>query len=369
MNSLKKETCFQKLHKYQAFDTKDDWPQELKEHLDESDSVGLHGRKESELALSALGAIINYLSDNLIDEYVLNMKQFTNVKPIDLERSLGADSIAENLPPGSNMILDNKTLSNLDIPSLFKVVNKTVTAMGKRLLKQWTFLPLLRTKDIADRQAAVRFFESNTGMVEVFRDNLKGLPDLERLVASVARSGVKLSSDHPEQRAIYYTQDFSSARKIKKLLQCLDGFVRIKQFFEAVQDDLAASEAKLIKNLIPVDVLAELSERLTFFKKAFNRKQAEETGKIIPKEGVDDDYDRVCEDKRQLENDLEKYLNEQKRHFGSRDVKYFGKPPNHYQIEVPEAFAKKADSRYTVSSNRKGFKRYTTEETKNFVTR
>ena len=74
-----------------------------------------------------------------------------------------------------------------------------------------------------------------------------------------------------------------------------------------------------------------IEKELEFFSKAFNRKVALEQGKILPLKGVDEAYDRSQEMKAELENDLNRYLREQKRHFGT-DVKYWGSGNNMYQV-------------------------------------
>ena len=65
---------------------------------------------------------------------------------------------------------------------------------------------------------------------------------------------------------------------------------------------------------------------------------------------------RTAEDRKELEQDVDDYLTEQKRFFGS-DVKYFGTGNNMYQLEVRDEVAnKKVNSKYTLSSQKKGYK-------------
>ena len=105
-----------------------------------------------------------------------------------------------------------------------------------------------------------------------------------------------------------------------------------------------------------LDQFPDMTEPLKFFKEAYDPKVAESTGKILPKKGVDKDYDQAKKDRKELEQDLEDYLTEQKRFFGS-DVKYFGTGNNMYQLEVRDEVAnKKVNSKYTLSSQKKGFK-------------
>ena len=60
--------------------------------------------------------------------------------------------------------------------------------------------------------------------------------------------------------------------------------------------------------------------------------------------------------------DLDDYLRDQKRVFGNSQIKYFGTGNNMYQLEIPENLAKNLEKSYTLSSNKKGFKRFTTTE-------
>lgn len=95
---------------------------------------------------------------------------------------------------------------------------------------------------------------------------------------------------------------------------------------------------------------------------------------------------------RGIEKELNKYLKEQCAHFGCKvsrrsfhyllrimfislqihvliQVNYFGSDKKRYQLEVPESAIKRANSKYELVGQRKGFKRYVTEETKvNFYT-
>ena len=65
--------------------------------------------------------------------------QIVNVNPIDVERKICGAEV--DVPPGSMMILDSKTLRNLDLiggkagQSMFAVLDKTQTPMGKNFLQ------------------------------------------------------------------------------------------------------------------------------------------------------------------------------------------------------------------------------------------
>lgn len=56
---------------------------------------------------------------------------------------------------------------------------------------------------------------------------------------------------------------------------------------------------------------------------AFNHTAAEKEGKIIPKKGVDNDYDEAENAIDEINKELERYLKEQCKYFGCQ-VNYFG---------------------------------------------
>ena len=293
--------------------------------------------------------------------------------PLDIQRKFD-DS---NCGP-TKMILDNKTLKNLDVipdgersesgvATLFSVVDKTLTPIGKRLLRQWLCLPLVKIEDILIRQETIKYFEENIGIVQKLSSAIKGTPDLEKLVSSIHVSGIKLPSDHPEQRAIYYEQATNAKKKVSKLTLALESFGKLQTLFK---DELTNNvEGEDVFKRTILEPFPDMNEPLQFFKEAFDAKVAESTGKIVPKKGVDKDYDQAKKDRKELEQDLDDYLTEQKRFFGS-DVKYFGSGNNMYQLEVRDDVAnKKVNSKYTLSSQKKGFKRFTTSSTLDFLAR
>ena len=118
-----------------------------------------------------------------------------------------------------------------------------------------------------------------------------------------------------------------------------------------------------------LDEFPHISPILDFFKDAFNHSDAVESGKIIPKKGVDEDYDRVVREKEELQEDTHNYLRQQGQVFRTSKLKYFGAGNNKFQIEVPDEYCGKVSSDYTLSSKRKGFQRFVTEETKEFLAR
>jgi len=91
-----------------------------------------------------------------------------------------------------------------------------------------TCMPLLRIDEIEDRQKCLRFLNDRPKLIEEIRGALKGLPDIEKLMAAIHTAGVRLTN-HPECRAVYYEQAANAKSKISRLVSCLEGLTTINQ--------------------------------------------------------------------------------------------------------------------------------------------
>jgi DNA mismatch repair protein MutS len=73
-------------------------------------------------------------------------------------------------------------------PTLWSVVGRCRTAMGRRLLRRWLESPLTQVTPILARQAAVAAFVASPDLAEALAALLRDLPDLERIAARSAQS-------------------------------------------------------------------------------------------------------------------------------------------------------------------------------------
>ena len=86
--------------------------------MDESDNLGLTAKKGSEMAISALGAIMHCLRDSLVDHFIMDQKKFKNFEPPHSDTVTKLAIEEQNVGPvGKSMILDSKTLKNLNVLS------------------------------------------------------------------------------------------------------------------------------------------------------------------------------------------------------------------------------------------------------------
>ena len=102
------------------------------------------------------------------------------------------------------MQLDETTIRNLELlypmqangsssATLFAVLNKCMTSMGKRLLRSYIVNPLVNTQILEDRLDSVEFFFTNVPALDTVRTALKEVYDIERIAGKIG-----LSTAHPK---------------------------------------------------------------------------------------------------------------------------------------------------------------------------
>ncbi|GLH02763.1 Probable DNA mismatch repair protein Msh6 [Gryllus bimaculatus] len=353
------------------------WPEGLKQFLSDADSVGLSPRDEYSLAVSALGAVIWYLQKCLLDHQLLAMGQFELYVPSSSSDSSKAP-VKEIMP--KHMILDGITLKNLDVlecpggqeGALLYHLDCCSTKFGKRLLRQWICSPLCNIESIKSRQEAISDLRDNSSVVKEVREKLSQLPDLERLLTSIhAQGNAVRSKTHPDSRAIFYEDQVYSKRKIQNFIATLNGFRSSMEIIGVFQDDNLEITSKLLFQCVNTPDrdggrFPKIEESLNFFYSAFDHETATKEGRIVPSAGVDPEYDNILEEVERVNDELQKYLEEQRKYFGCK-VTYIGSDKKRFQLEVPEAAARKAGNDYELQSQRKGFKRFATSKSKDLL--
>lgn len=364
----------------------------------------------SELVVCAIGGAVWQLKRSLIDYEVLSMGKFLAYIPPDEEAGLThTDQITEEATGNSKanifqtiqssssegkfedqdgqgqadlsptrMVLDAVALTNLEVlqnnfdrsekGSLWAFMNRCKTLFGARLLKDWVCHPLYRVADIASRTAAVDdLLSALSAESDAARAVLKGVPDLERLLARVHSNGLKKkqgSEDHPDSRAVMYEMPIYNSRKIKDFSDVITGFesvLKVAGIFEntdvtsLVLKRIVKSPSSCATGKFPRD---EMDKLLRFFRTIFDEKQAKKDGYIRPRPGVDRDYDQAKADIADIERTLESYLKELKVTTKINDLKYWGTNKDRYQIEVPISSCHKVPEEWTTKSQKKTHRRY-----------
>jgi DNA mismatch repair protein MutS len=137
------------------------------------EGFGLGGR---DAAIAAAGALVQYLRDT-------QKADLAHVRAISYKQLTDA------------LLVDPLTLQHLEIVasseggrhgSLLHEIDRTVTPMAGRLLRAWLLRPLVALEAIQDRLDAVEELAFRTSERGRFREALKSVHDLERLVARAA---------------------------------------------------------------------------------------------------------------------------------------------------------------------------------------
>lgn len=144
------------------------------------DEISSLGIGHSKSAVCALGAVIGYLRET--------QKRNDIEAPSEIEYYDGSDFMALDISARRNLELTKSMMTGDKKHSLLWVVDKTKTAMGKRMLRSWIERPLVNAAKITKRQNAVGELLDNSVLRDEIRDALSGINDMERLMSRIAYS-------------------------------------------------------------------------------------------------------------------------------------------------------------------------------------
>lgn len=176
------EECFGT--KYLTFEL-DDWAftdefanEKLTKHFETKNLKGF-GISHLRSGIVAAGAILHYLNVTLHTQ----ISHIRNISRIEEERYVRLDKFTVRSLELLGSMHDGGT-------SLLSVIDRTVTAMGARLLKRWLVFPLKDKKPIDERLDIVEYYFREPAFRDVIEENLSMIGDLERIISKVAAARV-----------------------------------------------------------------------------------------------------------------------------------------------------------------------------------
>ncbi|HEV8700244.1 MAG TPA: DNA mismatch repair protein MutS [Candidatus Polarisedimenticolia bacterium] len=206
------------------------------------------GVEERHLAVGAAGALLHYLQE----AHKADLKHVTRITWCE---------------PADSMVLDETTRRTLEVAenardggrdgTLLDVLDRTRTAMGGRLLRDWVLRPLLSVRVIEDRLDGVAFLVERAAERAALRAHLSRVHDLERLLAHCsmgtanARDLVALRDSLAVLPEIAAGAIALTAPPLARLMQALDVLDDLRQRLdEALADDPPATvrEGGLIRD-------------------------------------------------------------------------------------------------------------------------
>ncbi len=190
------------------------------------DGYGLSGKP---VALGAAGAVLAYLRD----VHKTGSVTLSGLRTYSIE---------------SHMIVDSQTQKNLELiknardgssrGTLFSILSKTVTPMGKRKLKQWILQPLRDVKAINRRLDAIEELARDAIVRKDISNSLRDLGDLERITSRIVFGS-------------------AGARDLLALRISIGKFPTVKNTLKSCKSDIISNSAKSID---PLTVLHEILE-------------------------------------------------------------------------------------------------------------
>ena len=221
--------------------------------------------------------------------------------------------------------------------SLLWVLDKTKTAMGKRLIRNWLTQPLINIAAINLRQNAVEELVSDMILRSEIIENLNGIRDIERIMTKVVYG----SANAKDLLNLTVTAEkFPIIKGLLKTSNCR----MLKDIYSDI--DTLEDIADLIKNAIKEDAPATLRE-----------------GGII-KDGYDNLVDTLRSDMRSGTGILGEIEAREKERTGIKNLRVRYNKVFGYYIEVTNSFLDKVPEDYIRKQTLTNAERFITEELK-----
>lgn len=200
----------------------------LKKEEIESLSLG-----SSKPVVCALGAVIDYLKEVQRKDEI--------EAPADIDYFEDDEYMKLDMNARRNLELTGSMMTGDKKHSLLWVLDKTKTAMGKRMIRNWLERPLMSAAKITRRQNAVGELADNPEMRDKTRAALTGISDIERLMARIAYS----TANAKELKSLQATCE--RLPKIKELILGCSS-VYLKEIYHSI--DTLSDVCELIESAI-----------------------------------------------------------------------------------------------------------------------
>lgn len=288
-----------------------------------SNAIGI---EEDSIDLVSVGMVIKYIEETQM---------------MDPQHVLKPNRVNLN----KTMVLDRSTIKNLEIVSnlytggteysLFGVIDKTKTPMGKRLLYSWLLKPLIEKKDIDERLNLVDKLYKNENSLNLILEKLEEINDIERIIGKIGLNRV-------------------NARDMKALELSLSSSIEILEILEKeIKEKYSGIDKKFLKQ-----VVQKISDTITE-----EPPTAVMEGGII-KRGFNKEVDELRELSSNSKTWLKDFEKEEKERTGISSLKVSFNRVFGYYIEVTKTHQDKVPERYIRKQTLVNSERYITEELK-----
>ncbi len=201
----------------------------LKSHFGVASLDGF-GFRDRPAAVAAAGGLLQYVQET----QKCGLQHISELSPYEPSRYLSIDPATRR-----NLELERSLRDGGRRGSLCHTLDETVTPAGGRLLRRWLLAPLLDPEEIRERQEAVEEFFGRQSSLAEGREQLKGVRDIERLVARTVAGTV-------------------NARELLGLRQSLE---RLPALIETFAELRAPLLRKMVDGIDPCSDVADLLAR------------------------------------------------------------------------------------------------------------
>lgn len=284
--------------------------------------------KDKEVLVSSIGALLSYLKDT---------------QKSGLERINHIDLYNEN----QYMRLDYNTQRNLELTqtmlskdkkgSLLWIIDKTKTAMGKRLIRSWLEHPLMNITAINNRQSAVEELVTDNMLRMEITDSISGIFDIERLMT----------------RIVYGT---ANARDLRSLCSAIQNLPQISELISTCKASLLRT---IFKEIDTLDDIFALIDNAIVEEPPFTIRE----GGMI-KMGYNEELDQVSGDMNNSKEILAKIEAEQREATGIPKLKIGYNRVFGYYLEVSNSYKSLVPDTYIRKQTLTNCERYITQELK-----
>ncbi|MEF9972721.1 MAG: DNA mismatch repair protein MutS [Clostridia bacterium] len=219
--------------------------EQLKAHFGASGVSALDVKEH--LPIQAAGALMKYLNDTQKNAlgHILTLKKF------EPKQYMTIDRVAS-----SNLELTDSGLFKNRKGSLLHTLDRTLTAMGSRMLRSWMERPLQDVSAIEERLDAVALFTTDLMGAQALREQLKDVYDIERLLSKIAYDSINARDCLALARSLKTVpfikqamgdMDAVALRKVNALLVSQDGLTDLLDSAISPDAPLSIKEGGLIR--------------------------------------------------------------------------------------------------------------------------
>lgn len=291
------------------------------------------GFEADSLALRALGASLDYLEKTQMG----GMERISEVNLYTDNQFMRIDVTAMR-----NLELCETMRGKERKGSLLWVIDKTKTAMGKRLIRRWLEQPLMDIMAIESRYNGVDELCGDTVLCGELRESLSGIHDMERLMT----------------RIVYGT---AGGRELRSLCFTMSQLPAIKQMLSNAKSRIISGAVNDIDTL---DDLCSLIDRAIVDEPPFSVRE----GGII-REGYNKDVDVLRSDMSDGKNIITRIETEEREKTGIKTLKVRYNKVFGYYIEVTNSFKDMVPDHYIRKQTLTNCERYITDELKTLEAR